>query len=97
MSRGTFDPSSWDPSRAAQAGLQVAAWLHLAQTIFTSRAGTGHCDVKRRAGCRAGCQKGATAHGGGAGGVSISPSLVGGGTWGCHTERNKASTWVWCL
>lgn len=20
-----------------------------------------------------------------------------GGTWGCHTERNKASTWVWCL
>lgn len=30
-------------------------------------------------------------------GVTISPSLLGGGTWGCHTLRNKASTWVWCL
>lgn len=30
-------------------------------------------------------------------GVTISPPLLGGGTWGCHTLRNKASTWVWCL
>lgn len=84
MSCGTFDPSSWDPSRAAQAGLRVAARLHLAQTVFTSRAGTGRCDVKRRAGCRAGCQKGA-AHG--AGGGSPSPPHWWGGALGAATQR----------
>lgn len=57
---------------------------------FHNSAGTGHYGVKQRAGCRAGCQKGA-AHG-----VSTRPFLVR-GTWGCHTERNKASTWVRCL